>query len=911
MKKKRLLALLVAAIMLFGVMPLSALAASPIRVKFNALSDAPRFDGWGTSLCWWAEVLGGEEEAHRKVISRALFDVEEGLGLNIVRYNIGAGDNPEHTHLNNGRGMPVWVDENGNFNPDADPNQIAFLQDAVEMGADIVEVFSNSPPYYMTVSGCSSGGEDSNVNNITPDKFDEFADYLATVTAYIQNDLGIKVDSLEPMNEANTNFWGYEGSQEGCHIDAEDHSALIVASAKALKAHGLDNVIVTASDENNMDVMAGYLDKYTDEALALMPRLNVHSYGGGYGNITRVAKELGKDIYMSEVDGDGSIGYDSENMGPALWFSQKIADDMNNLRPSAWVCWQVADYHRPGSNPDNGYWNLSGYDPGTNTLHKYKKYYAFAHYTKFIRPGFTFLGSAKPNVVAARDYETGETVIVVTNSGKRDETYEFDLSALDGVGSEVEAYATNRILDLAQFNSLASMDGKVLRLRADKDTIVTVVIKNETPAAVSNTSLTLGAKATSAFPGESIALITETNGAYPVYEVEGGATDGASITVGDGTSASVKAVIPETDISATLNIDIIHNGDTVRIVNFESGLAVQERGDGYVQEGDNDSAGQYWIINRIGDIASFINLRSGNMLADDGGTEWRITPGDGGWGLVNTKTERGLDDYGHAKHEGATVGTYEYGGGPNQLWNFSHGNLVPAIDELEEAQFEKRVIPVEIDGTAPYGGAEEVSYEKVFDGDLETHHDAWDGENSYVVATMPEGVKVNKVRFAPRIGFLYRMYGGTFYGVKGDTETLIYTVPETIRNGWNEFYFASDEAYDKIVYRTPAGGLCNIAELEFYTAPIEARVQLSEISDKNFASVGYVNYGVSAELQIMKVYRNDRQIKAVDIATHEMERYSMGREYIPLREGFESVDIYVLFDGEVVTSGYVYLAEKQ
>ena len=274
---KKLLSLLLAAALTLGLMPAS-FAASPVKVRLDSLEQAPRFDGWGTSLCWWAEVLGGEDEADRLKISRSLFDKDEGLGLNIVRYNIGAGDDPKHTHLNNGRGMPVWVDENGNFDPNADPNQISFLKDAVSMGADIVEVFSNSPPYYMTVSGCSSGGKDPNENNITPDKFGDFAEYLATVTEYINNDLGIKVNSLEPMNEANTDFWGYEGSQEGCHIDAEEHSALIIAADKALKAHGLNGVAVTASDENNMDVMAGYLDKYSPEALALMPRLNVRLY---------------------------------------------------------------------------------------------------------------------------------------------------------------------------------------------------------------------------------------------------------------------------------------------------------------------------------------------------------------------------------------------------------------------------------------------------------------------------------------------------------------------------------------------------------------------------------------------------------------------------------------------------------
>ena len=250
------------------------------------------------------------------------------------------------------------------------------------------------------------------------------------------------------------------------------------------------------------------------------------------------------------------------------------------------------------------------------------------------------------------------------------------------------------------------------------------------------------------------------------------------------------------------------------------------------------------------------------------------------------------------------------------MWNFSHGALVPAIDALSDGEVEIRVLPTAIEGTAPYGGNEDVSYEKVFDGDLETHHDAWDGEHSYISATMPEGVKVNKVRFAPRIGFLTRMYGGAFYGVKGDAETLIYTVPESIRNGWNEFYFDSDEAYDKIIYRTPPGGLCNIAELEFYTAPAEAVLRYATnqgADDEGNASIVFAdikNHGPAAELKALVLCRDGVKLKAVDIQSLPISEFEERTSAIAIPEGCESAGIYILLDGKTVTSGYIYLKER-
>src|SRR5579864_7310826 len=47
------------------------------------------FEGWGTSLCWWANVVGGY--ANRSTYASLAFSQ---LRFNIVRYNIGGGENP-------------------------------------------------------------------------------------------------------------------------------------------------------------------------------------------------------------------------------------------------------------------------------------------------------------------------------------------------------------------------------------------------------------------------------------------------------------------------------------------------------------------------------------------------------------------------------------------------------------------------------------------------------------------------------------------------------------------------------------------------------------------------------------------------------------------------------------------------
>ena len=127
-------------------------------VKIDPAARRQTFEGWGTSLCWWANRVGGWSATARNAVVDAIADPQAGLGYNIFRYNIGGGENPAHEHMGQWREMPGFQDAAGTWNWDADANQRNVLQRIVERDAGaILEAFSNSPPYWMTKSGCASG----------------------------------------------------------------------------------------------------------------------------------------------------------------------------------------------------------------------------------------------------------------------------------------------------------------------------------------------------------------------------------------------------------------------------------------------------------------------------------------------------------------------------------------------------------------------------------------------------------------------------------------------------------------------------------------------------------------------------------------------------------------------------------
>ncbi len=166
-------------------------------MKLNPALRQQRFEGWGTSLCWWANNVGGWAPDKRNALVDLVADPVNGLGYNVFRYNIGGGENPAHTHMDTFRDMPGFEQENGTFDWDVDANQRAVLLRLAERGsATIFEAFSNSPPYWMTSSGCASGNSDGS-NNLKANSYDAFADYLVQVVKHYRDAFGVTFRTLE------------------------------------------------------------------------------------------------------------------------------------------------------------------------------------------------------------------------------------------------------------------------------------------------------------------------------------------------------------------------------------------------------------------------------------------------------------------------------------------------------------------------------------------------------------------------------------------------------------------------------------------------------------------------------------------------------------------------------------------
>lgn len=122
-------------------------------------------DRWpcGLSLGRFANWIGRIPQDQVDELCDLLFDKEKGLGLNVVRYNIGGGADPAksatwHDTTQRHKFVPGFLPAEGApYNWAADPHQRNVLLGAKARGVNLFGAISYAPPAWMTVSGDVAG----------------------------------------------------------------------------------------------------------------------------------------------------------------------------------------------------------------------------------------------------------------------------------------------------------------------------------------------------------------------------------------------------------------------------------------------------------------------------------------------------------------------------------------------------------------------------------------------------------------------------------------------------------------------------------------------------------------------------------------------------------------------------------
>lgn len=657
--------------------------APAVTVQPDPSYQGRAFEGWGTSLAWFANVTGAYPDEIRNRLANLVFG-KNGLDLNIARYNIGGGNAPDvPNYLRPGAAVEGWwkapagttrTDTNWwdpnnpqDWNLQADQTQRWWV-DRIKGDITQWEAFSNSPPWFQTVSGYVSGNFNAGQDQLKTSSIDDYTSYLAGVVKELERAHGINVATVDPFNEPNTTYWGTTlgpdgnptgGRQEGAHMGPQLMGQVIRSLAPKLADD--PGTRVSAMDETNPGTFVTDWNGYPSDARAEVGQLNVHTYGTGQRTSVRdIAKAEDKPPWMSEFEGSWGSGQSFTSMDPGIGMASHIVDDLRELEPTAWVLWQpVEDYDnmKPGGESAAGAnwgeiqmpFNCTAQDTlQTCPIYTNTKFDTIRNFTHYIRPGDHLVKVNDVNSTAAVN-DTGATVVHV-NSAAQAQPVTLDLSKF----RTISPHATVTPVLSDADHHLQSLDpipvmGNSVTLTVPADSVTTFVIDgvngvaHDAPLVQHNHIYRLqGVQSGRSLTPSGDSLVLHTNAAtgdaasgpqlWDIRELAGGDSNGARYAVCSATDGRQLAVI---DGALTL-----------------------------VAPGDDPAPSAQWILS---------------------------TTGDGTYTLVNVGTKELVDVGGQATADGSPVGAYGPTSGSNQRWSI-----------LDETVTEIAPTPVfTVPGTAP------------------------------------------------------------------------------------------------------------------------------------------------------------------------------------------------------------------
>ncbi len=581
-------------------------------------------EGWGASICWWGNMCGKWPDATVDKMIDWLVS-PNGLNMNVFRYNIGGGDDPHNTHcthhhMGKGKGLRAEMEgfqdfPGGPYIWERDSAQRRIMLKIKEKRPDaIFEAFSNSAPWWMTYSGCVGGNVNAVDDNLRPECYEAFANYLVDVCVHYKERYGIEFRTLEPFNEPNTSYWPANGSQEGCHFSAEAQADFLRVLHPILKASGLKTVI-SASDETSVATAVKTLQHLQDDGAGnLVGQWNTHTYindnrsRSQFGSLARTTK---KAVWMSEV-GSGGKGIEGN-----LNLSRTMFKDIHYILPTAWIDWQ---YHEEKGDQ----WCLVNCEyHEEDKLQKTKNYYVRQNVTRHIRQGYFFVPTTSENILAAVSPQSDTLVVSVINNTDCERAQRINMP-FTSLSSSAKAFQTSLTMDCGKANEL-------VKLQTDSSFAL-------------------------AIPPRSIVTVVA-----PVDVTVQGRTPRAGDTY---------LIQPQSNIEMAMSVE---NGKVVL-----AGADLYDAAQRWTLEESRRGDGRMLLKNGNGEIISYNHRTGDYLLMAHKGIApvyaqaFRILPVEDFFYRISYGA-KACDLQGNALEAGAKVGMYEYGGSPTadtRHWRF-------------------------------------------------------------------------------------------------------------------------------------------------------------------------------------------------------------------------------------------------
>lgn len=435
-------------------------------------------EGFGASDAWRTQFVGKNWPMHkREKIADLLFSQEydekgnpKGIGLSLWRFYIGAGSTEQGDNSdikNEWRRVGCFLNENGQYDWTKQPGQQWFLQAAKARGVEKFLAFTIAPPVFWSTNQKAYSIKEDPHMNIQEDKMDDYADFLAEVISYFQNQKDIHFDYLSPVNEPQ---WDWSnGNQEGTPATNEEIFSFTKHLSESLQKRNLHTQIVIG-EAGSIAYLTGEQDKplqgnqveafFAEESPLYIGDLpNVKKTISGHSYFTTwpveklvtsrealdekrrsVDKELGywqsEFCILEKTDEIGSGHERDLGMNTALYVARVIHADIVLAQASSWQWWTALttfDYkdgliYLDTGNEHDLYNRTAMKNDGK--FHGSRLLWTFGNFSQFIRPGMRRVGTnfthevTQENVLvsAYHDESHGKVVVLLINQSSMEKT---------------------------------------------------------------------------------------------------------------------------------------------------------------------------------------------------------------------------------------------------------------------------------------------------------------------------------------------------------------------------------------------------------------------------------------------------------------------------------------------------------
>jgi glucuronoarabinoxylan endo-1,4-beta-xylanase len=391
-------------------------------------------DGFGASAVFYGGSITDD-------MADSLFDAKKGLGLSLLRIQIG---------------LPADTQSDGSepttgAKPVATVPEIATAKQAIARGCKVWAAAWTPPPIWKTTNnkdgskappadagsgdgGSGDGGSaDGGVapfssNKLLPAHYQDYANYLA---AFLQltTGSGVPIFALSPANEPD-----YVATWDNAQWSPDELTTFIDQNLGPTLGQSWPGVRLIAPETSNCPKCDPYVTSILADPMAAndVPILAVHGYTSGGALVYDKPQQAGKAFWETEWSQENLAGDTPDpTMTSAIDMANHIHNYMVTTGVNAWNWWAI--YYPASGLTDPQRMNPAFIQPDQSlgTPYMFKRGYAFGNWSKFVRPGFVRIGATDlpvPGVLVEAYRDATHLAVIAVNTTSSTVTQTFHLA---------------------------------------------------------------------------------------------------------------------------------------------------------------------------------------------------------------------------------------------------------------------------------------------------------------------------------------------------------------------------------------------------------------------------------------------------------------------------------------------------